>query len=327
MSEQSNSRKFIIGGIIILLLLLLTYFAYSHFSKSNTIELQETALIEADSVNARLAREYNTAIEQLEAQKSENQELNLLIENQQEDLLEKRKKIERLIARNGSQQNKLNEALVQIESLVVQRDMFLKEIERLRLENKELGEKADKFEVKSKQFEAEKDVLQDVIKTERADADKTLEEKAELEEKAAELEAKVDRAAVLAVSGLTASGINIKRSGKEVTTNRSSRSDLIRVCFEVMANAITPPGSNDIFLRIINEKGETLAIESEGSGVLLDRTNEKEARYTISRQLDFQNTAQNVCLDWPQDDFDSGTYTVIIYNKGYRIGESSFSLK
>lgn len=327
MSDQSNTRKILIGAIIALMLLLLAFMSYSHFTKSNTIDQQQTALIEADSVNARLTREYDAAIGQLEAQKSENQELNLVIENQQEELLEKRKKIERLIARNGDQQEKLSEALVQIESLVVQRDMFLNEIERLRAENKELGEKAEKFEVKSKQLNAEKGVLQNVIKDEREEADKTLEEKVALEEKAAELEAKVDRAAVLATTGLTASGINIKRSGKEVTTNRSNKSDLIRVCFEIMANAITPPGGNDIFVRIVNAKGETLAIESEGSGVLLDRSNDKEARYTKSRTLDFKNAAQNVCIDWAQEDFDSGTYSVIVYNKGYRIGETEFTLK
>ena len=88
------------------------------------------------------------------------------------------------------------------------------------------------------------------------------------------------------------------------------------------------PGLEEFYVRIVNPRGETLAIENLGSGSISLVATGEDIRYTQSAETEYQNDEQDLCLRWnPDIPFQTGRYEVEIYNKGFLAGTSSFELK
>ena len=93
-------------------------------------------------------------------------------------------------------------------------------------------------------------------------------------------------------------------------------------------NVIAPAGDERFYVRIIDPVGETMAVESLGSGIIEDKMSGAKVRYTQSGTLDYKNDDATGCIDWkPNYSFIKGNHTVEIYNKGYKVGKGDFTLK
>jgi hypothetical protein len=80
-------------------------------------------------------------------------------------------------------------------------------------------------------------------------------------------------------------------------------------------------------VRIINPTGETIQVESLGSGVLNNVETTEEVAYTKSKELMYTGTDAMSCLSWQSDtEMEKGLYAVEVYNKGYLAGKSTFKL-
>lgn len=144
------------------------------------------------------------------------------------------------------------------------------------------------------------------------------------------LQRQVKLGAVLHASNIRMEAINLKHGGKkEVGTTKAKRADLIRISFDIDENRITESGTKDIFLRITGPDGRLLSNAVYGSGVTtLD--DGQQLSYTLVKQVNLeQNTpVKDVQVDWNQDsDYQSGTYTIDLYNEGFRIGGGSVTLR
>ena len=65
---------------------------------------------------------------------------------------------------------------------------------------------------------------------------------------------------------------------------------------------VTPSGTKEFFVRLINPIGETVAIESNGGGVLINKLDESQVRYTYSATMEYNNEDTEGCLDWTLSD-------------------------
>jgi hypothetical protein len=91
---------------------------------------------------------------------------------------------------------------------------------------------------------------------------------------------------------------------------------------------VTPSGTKEFFVRLINPVGETVAIESNGGGVLINKLDESQVRYTYSGTMEYNNEDTEGCLDWTLSDrLPKGEYDIEIYNNGFLVGTGNFKLK
>lgn len=135
-------------------------------------------------------------------------------------------------------------------------------------------------------------------------------------------------AGLLKAQNIVATGVFSKKNGKEITTNKAKSSERIKVCFDVDESKSSDVGNKTFYLRLVSPEGVTLAVQSMGSGVLtLAKTNE-QVQYTMTKDIEYTQQKQNVCIYWKQNTpFPKGNYTAEIYQDGYKVGSSDFTLK
>ncbi len=136
-------------------------------------------------------------------------------------------------------------------------------------------------------------------------------------------------ASVLHASNIRMEAIHKRRNGKESGTTKARKADVLRVTFDIDENRITESGNKQIYLRIISPDGTVLTNPAYGSGMLTTAKNE-QIGYTTMRNvpLNQNEKLKNIITEWNQEnDYVKGTYTIEIYNDGFKVGSGEVSLK
>lgn len=328
-SEESMRKKMIAMAVAIFILLgTVGYLIFDKTNKQQIIEIQNTELNDAKSLQEDLQTQYEEIMTALDEQKGENEELNALVDSQKEQLEGKRKEISRMIRKGNATKDDLENARVEIGNLKVSLGQYLSQIDALNEQNQILTkEKVALVE--------EKKVLQTNIQSERVNNENLTAEKAVLVSKKEELEVKnenlnkkVNYASVIRVTEVSGIGMKVRNNGKMVKKTYAKNVELVQVCFKTTANDIAPMGSEDFLVRIINPIGETMVEEGLGSGVFVDSKTKDQIRFTQKTGLEYERTEENSCISWsPNAPFSEGVYEIEVYNKGYLAGTGSFMLK
>lgn len=323
----NSNQKTYAPVLITALLVLLAISGYLAFDRSQLAESNgqlKGIIKEAETVQADLQISYDDINEQLDGMKSDNVELNALIEEQKAQLSKQKKKITGLLWT----ENKWKEAKKEITNLEAMGAKYLGEIRTLQEENSLLAEA-------NVNLTEEKNVLSQRVA-------RTAEENEDLVAKGIELEnynnelskerdflsEKVDVASAVRVSNVIATGYKVNPKGKLAKRKYAKYVDKVSVCFTTESNLVTDDEEEEFYLRIIDPLGETMAIEDLGSGILVDSKDGKSVRYTTTSTVEYANAETQVCLDWqPGLRFPKGLYDVEVYNKGYKVGSGSFQLK
>lgn len=329
--NQRQTQLLAIAAVVIIALLgMNAYLLVNKSGQNATIEQQEEKLTAADSLNTELTRQFNEALAELEGKKTENEELNALITEQQEELKKRKSEISRAIRKGGGSKKALAEAQAMIDQLQVQSREYIATIDRLRGDVTKLNEDKTALIAEKSEIEKAREALKDSVQIGRAMAATLEEEKAELNEEKEALAEKVKVGSVLKASSIRVTPYKVRSNGKEKDTKYAKRAKRLLVCFDIPDNKVTDAGPNKFLLRIITPLGETIAIESNGSGTFSNQDDGgSEIRYTMAKLINYDNAAQEVCLKWEQENtFDEkGDYTAEVYNKGYKVGSTVFKLK
>ena len=296
---------------------------YNSSQKDKLIEKHELKLDEAEQVKVELEKEYYEALADLEELRSDNTELNAMIETQKEDLKKQKNQISSMIHNKRD----LVAAREEIQNLKEQAEGALAELTKLKEENAALAANNEKLT-------EEKEILTDEIGKERQVNDELLtvkasliEEKDELTKEKNVLTRKVNRASVINVSDIDVQGYKLKGSGKEVKRGTAKNVDLLKICFKANENAVADPGNESFYLRIISPEGATIAVESMGSGRITNVETNEEVKFTKAKELMYTGTDAMSCLSWQSEtEMAKGLYAVEVYNKGYLAGKSTFKL-
>lgn len=325
MSQKNSQTQLIaVASITILALLgIIGWLYYNNTQQDQLIEKHKMDLDEAATVKAELEKEYYEALADLEELRGDNTELNAMIEDQKIELKKQKDQISGLI----SSKRNLAAAREEIKMLKDNANSTLAELTKLREENQMLASNNERLS-------EEKQILTEEVTKERQVNDELLtvkaaliEEKDGLAKEKNMLSKKVTRASVINVTDIDVQGYKLKGSGKEVKKGTARNVDLLKICFKANENAVSDPGNEEFYVRIINPTGETIQVESLGSGVLNNVESNEEVAYTKSKELMYTGTDAMSCLSWQSDtEMEKGLYAVEVYNKGYLAGKSTFKL-
>ena len=329
-SNDSKQKLTAIAAVIILLLLATNaVLLYNNYQKTEKIDVVTTELDETKKLRGELEKLHYAAQEEIEAMKGENEDMNTLIEEKQDELKKANKRIRNLLSSGKKTRVELDEIKLMIEDLTSQKNQYLSEIVTLKEENAQLASAnktlSDEKNTLSTQIVQERQ-MNDELTTARATL---ISEKENLSSRNADLNATVLRASVIDVRDLSVTGWKVKKNGKAKKKSSAKYVDRLKVCFTAEPNEVAESGSEDFHVRLISPQGETLAVESMGSGVFETTDAQEQMRYTHIKSVDYKNTEDAVsCFLWePGTAFSKGVYSVEVYNKGYLTGSNTFKLK
>lgn len=147
-----------------------------------------------------------------------------------------------------------------------------------------------------------------------------------LQREGEELRSKVEVASVLRGHGFTAQALRIRGSGREEATDRASRAEQIRVCFDIAENPVARAGEYQIFLRIAAPDGRILRLSDADAHSFVH--NNDTLQFSNQTTINYQNRLTNVCMVWQRtEEFKPGTYLISVYSNEAWLGETTLSLR
>lgn len=133
----------------------------------------------------------------------------------------------------------------------------------------------------------------------------------------------VEIGAALNLSKLSVDAVKVRNSGKMVSTQKARRVDKLKVCFTVAPNNIAAVEDKTFYIQITGPKGKILGQNAAMS------TETASINYSIASTFYFESSTLDVCeyLDKPANDFEEGTYKVIIFDKKLKnLGTTTFTM-
>ncbi len=327
MNMNSKSRQNFTAWAIVAIIGLLGLNAYQWFMNSQ-LKTQNTSqqsnLLELEKAQAELDQDYQDALERLEELRGENKEANDLIDAQKKELEIQKGKISEMIWTK----RELGKAKDEIAKLNAQVTQYVAQITSLKNENAELSTANNQLTSSNQELSANLEMTKKE-KEEIAQARAVLaSDKEKLSKSNEALSSKVDMANAIKINFMEVKGFEVKDNGKLKDKSKAKDIEMLRICFTTETNLVTPSGSKKFFVRIINPQGETVAQEDRGSGVLTNKLNNTQIRYTTSGDIQYDNKDTNGCIDWTLGDkLAKGVYDCELYNNGYMVGKGKFTLK
>jgi cell division protein FtsB len=297
---QDKSKVYLIG-IIIILLMMNAFFIYHYVNTDKQLASTTEELAAVESTKLELDQLLKETEAQVDSLRGLNEGLDSL-------LLERNSEIQEMAAQITSllrDKRNLAAARQELDKLRYYVEKYQKEIAQLKEKNQQL-------------------IQENAQITDRLVKEKTKTE--DLTMKTIALENKVNIGSKLKFSTLNISGVNKKGSGRETETSRVRRINLIRVQFTLDLNYVASLGSKTFYLRIIGPEGTTISGESMGGGTF--RVGNEDFLYTMSHQIDFDNTGQTVTFYYDKgSEWESGNYKAEIYADGFLIGSQDLKLR
>ena len=289
-SKQPSNQKIIIG-ILALLLIGLAIFSgalYSEKNENEQILTKEKQQVLAD-LNA-LTLQYDEVI-------ADNKIVN-------DDLIDARERIDNLVDSLTNSQSSVKD-LIGYKNLYIklkkEKELLFEENERLRIENTSLTATLDSTSIQLYETKLFSDALLDQNKT---------------------LTDVVKNASYLQVLGLDAVGVIERSSGKLIPTERARRSDKLKVCFMIAKNDLVESGDKALYVQVIDPKNNVMGLNNE----LV--FNEDVLNYSLISSFNYENNNLDICEYISSDEkFETGNYTVNIFNKNALLSSTTLTLK
>lgn len=131
----------------------------------------------------------------------------------------------------------------------------------------------------------------------------------------------VELGSKLSITNLKTASYKVRSSGKQIATDKASRTDMLKINFTVAENKIAKSGDKTYYVQVIDSKNNVLgdkATISFGDNTLT---------YSFTTTVKYENKTVEVSEQLPGKDFAKGTYFVNVFDKGELVSKSSFSLK
>lgn len=304
-NPPNKKKEYII--IAILGAMLLGSVGYNIYQSQQTQENSRLFAIDLkDEKNAKilLQQELDSLTGEFEKTKQGIDVRDSLLSKRDAEIFDKQREIQNILNKNDVTESDLKQARRMIAALNADIGRFKQEITLLKAEN-------DSLTVANTTLNEEKTTISEELTSEK--------------EKAQQAEANVR--STFSISNYKLTGLQVKKSGKEVETDKAKRIDKLRVSFDLDPNNYAETGVKEIFIAIYKPDG-TLGKFADASPGSLDTWSLGEVSYSDKVKFNYtKGNSQNISFDWEDYEFPKGTYKIDLYQNGFKIGQKSLDLR
>ena len=131
----------------------------------------------------------------------------------------------------------------------------------------------------------------------------------------------VELGSKLSITNLKTASYKVRSSGKEIATDKASKTDMLKVNFTIAENKIAKSGDKTYYIQVIDSKNNVLGDKATIS------FGETSLTYSFTTTVKYENKTVEVSEQLPGKDFAKGTYFVNVFDKGELVSKNSFSLR
>ena len=131
----------------------------------------------------------------------------------------------------------------------------------------------------------------------------------------------VELGSKLSITNLKTASYKVRSSGKQIATDKASRTDILKINFTVAENKIAKSADKTYYVQVIDSKNNVLGDKATIS------FGENSLTYSFTTTVKYENKTVEVSEQLPGKDFAKGTYFVNVFDKGELVSKSSFSLR
>ena len=131
----------------------------------------------------------------------------------------------------------------------------------------------------------------------------------------------VEKASKLTVLNLQSSAIRQKSSGKQISTDKASKADVLKISFMIAENQVAKSGDKNYYVQIIDPKNNILGDKKT------ENFSDKSVTYSFVSAVKYENKTVQVSKDLPVQDIAEGLYVVNIFDKAELVSKTTFTLR
>ncbi|MDB5229084.1 MAG: hypothetical protein JWN78_3277 [Bacteroidota bacterium] len=317
-NENVNSNNGRLHAMyIVLIALLIGGLVYTNIvlkKSKETIVVTSKQRDDVQTLKEELDKKYTESLQEIESYRAENAGLDSLLTVKEKELTDKKQKIDALLTQVSS----LKAGDASKARLLADAQALIKQMEDDKMK---LQTSIDSLVTVNKQLYQQRDSV-------TGELTNTIQKKQQVDDENKKMKERIDKASILSTANIVSTPIRMTRKGKEDEVKKAKDAEKLRVCFDLLQNKIAAPGETEIAVRIISPDGTTIQLQNLGSGTFKEATTGTDIPYTYNITPDYQNDTKTVCSYWAQTfKFAPGKYSVEVYEKGFLIGQSSFSMK
>lgn len=136
-----------------------------------------------------------------------------------------------------------------------------------------------------------------------------------------ELAKTVEKGQKLSITNLKTAAYKVRSSGKQIETDKASRTDMLQIKFTIAENKIAKSGDKTYYVQVIDAKNNVLGDKATIS------FGETSLTYSFTSTVKYENKTVEVSEQLPGKDFAKGTYFVNVFDKNELVSKSSFTLR
>ena len=131
----------------------------------------------------------------------------------------------------------------------------------------------------------------------------------------------IEKASKLSILNLQSSAVKQRSSGKQISTDKASKADVLKISFMIAENQVAKSGDKTYYVQIIDSKSNVLGDKKT------ETFGEKSLTYSFVSTVKYENKTVKVEKDLPVNDIQEGSYFVNIFDKAELVSKTSFTLK
>ena len=305
-TKSKNFKNLIIGILGTGVLAIGGYMAYDKNKTGQTIKQQETKITAITEEKSNVQTSFDASLARLDSMSTVNTGLQSQLTIKSSEIAKVKSEIRSILNKKNATAAELAKAKELIATLNNKISGMEQDIARLTQENQALSN--DKVVLTQQKEE----LTQNLAVTTTAKE---------------ELTKKVDVASTLNASNIAITPINVKHNGSEKVSTTAKRVDKMMISFDVN-NRIAESGKTDLYVVVIGPDGKMITDPANASATFTTRE-EGDKVFTTKLPVDYEAAkTKKVEFAWKDvNKFQTGSYTIQIYQNGFKIGESTRELK
>jgi myosin heavy subunit len=304
--KKKDSRSLIIGLLAAGLVASVVYLVINQTNSSRDIEQTHTQITQISDAKSQIQKSFDQSLVRLDSMSGISSVMRSKLKEENAQIAQKKTEIRRILNKRNASAAELAKANELISQLNDKIGNMEQDVARLTSDNQSLTQ--DKVQLTQDNTSLTSDLQTTTVAKQ-------------------DLEKKVDIASTLNASNIAIVPVDVRSNGKEKVTNTAKHVNKLLISFDV-TNRIAQSGMTDIYVCITGPDGKNMVAAAAGADTFTTRE-EGDKSYTAKVPVDFQ-MSQKKKVEFaftPADKFQQGSYTIQIYQNGYKIGEGTRELK